>query len=231
MTIRRGLVMWCRDLSLSSDVGRRPRVAVIYFSVGCDMESVLFPTEFLDSYEVTDLAAEYKLALVACAAHPKLSASAVLCATQYVTEQLPLPKGVFWGVVEDLQRRGLLICDIATREIFIKKAFEWHRAPASDEDSPWARQVRAAHRRVHSEKIREAVREALQAAPEARLAALKIPANLLTAMPRRRGGLEWSASETLTHFALATNFDQTAAGVYQPHLAATAAFCESPLVS
>lgn len=193
------------------------------------MENVVFPIELLDLPEVADLPAEYKLALCALAVHPRLSACSVLAATGYVVAQLPLTPDVFWGVVADLVRREIVIADRATSEIFVLRAFHWHRAPAEDEDTPWARQVRAAASRVVSGTVRAAVTAAISRPPPARLARLKIPANLISAIPPRGRGQAWTASETLVHFALAVNPDQTPAGVFTPCWPAVAAFCSLPV--
>lgn len=192
------------------------------------MEFVLFPHAFLDLPGVCGLPSEHKLVLCAATAHPRLSACGVLVATPYVVAGLPLPPEVFWGVVADLDRREIVAADPATCEIFVLDAFSWHRAPSCDEDSSWARQVAAATARVRSPRVGDAVRAALERPPVARIAALKIPSNLLTAMPPRGRGQAWSASETLVHFALATAPTQTAAGVFSPTWPALAAFCSLP---
>ena len=193
------------------------------------MEFVLFPHAFLDLPSVSDLPAEHKLALCAVAVHPRTSACAVLTATPYVRAGLPLGDEVFSGVIADLDRRGVVVADDATSEIFLADAFSWHRVPAEGEDSGWARQVAAAAGRVRSSRVCAAVRRAIAFPPPSRLHSIKIPSNLLTAMPPRGRGQAWSASETLAHFAFAVNPDQTPAGVFSPQLAALAAFCSLPI--
>jgi len=202
---------------------------VICLVWGGDMEYVLLPVGLLDLPEVADLSADHKFVLAAVSAHPKLTAAAVLSCTSYFLAQLPLPQDVFWGIAFDLERRGIVTADLETREIFIRRSFDWHRAPAPGEESPWARQVRAAAARICSCKVKEAVFAALAAPPEARLSALKIPSNLLTAMPFRAAGQSWTATEILVHFASALDPCQTPAGVFRPALPALAAFCSLPL--
>ena len=193
------------------------------------MEFVLFPNDFLDFPEICDLSAEYKLIASFLAVHPRISAAAVTVATPYVVSQLPLPAEVFAGVVDELERRKILVADVVTREIFILASFHWHRAPTQGESSSWARQVAAATSRIASGRVRDAVLRALADAPPARLPSTKLPANCLTAMPVRAHGQAWTASETLAHFSFLSNPQQTAAGVYVPVMPAHAAFCSLPL--
>lgn len=193
------------------------------------MEYVLLPQGFLDLPAVADLTADYKFVLVAVAAHPKLSAAAVLTCSPYFLAQLPLPQDVFWGIVFDLESRGIVVADVGTREVFIRRSFDWHRAPAQGEDTPWARQVRAASSRVNSLKVRGVVLDAISSLQEARLPAILVPANLITAMPFRGPGQSWTATEILVHLAAALDPCQTAAGIFRPSLPALAAFCSLPI--
>lgn len=195
------------------------------------MEYVVLPTEFFDLPSIADLSADHKLVLAILAVHPKLTAAAVFTATPYILGQIPLPPEVFWGVVVDLERRGIVIADLDTREIFILQSFDWHRAPAEGENTPWARQVRSATARIISCKVRRAVQKALSTPPEARLLAFKIQTNLLTSMPLRGIGLGWTASEMLVYFAAAVDPSQTSAGLYRPSLPSLAAFCSLPLAT
>lgn len=192
------------------------------------MNSVLLPIEFFDLPEICDLLPEYKLVLGFCATNPSTSPAAVLVATPRVLSTIPLKEDTFWGIVADLGRRGLVEFDQGTREIFILKSFEWHRSPAPEEDSPWARQVLAGVARIRSLWVREAVQRAILVPCQARLASLKIPSNLMTALPFRGPGREWSATEMLVHFALAVDPLQSSAGVFRLHLPAAAAFCSLP---
>ena len=192
------------------------------------MEFVIFPPGLLDLPAVCDLPSEHKLLLSFVVVNPQTSACGVLTATKFVAAKLPLPMDVFWGIVDDLDRREVVVADVSTGEIFVSESFAWHRAPTPDENTGWSRQVAAAAARIRSSRVRDAVGAALAHPPSARLPTLKTPTNLLTALPPRGRGKGWSATETLVHFAAATNPDQTAAGVFVPNVHALAAFCSLP---
>ncbi|UCV03311.1 hypothetical protein [Dechloromonas denitrificans] len=142
---------------------------------------------------------------------------------------LPLPADVYLGIVEDLYRRGIVTFDIETSEVYLHGSFTWHRVPGNDEMDPWSRQVRAAVRNIQSARVRNAVETDLLEPPLARVPAVVVHSNLLTALPSRGGRSAWSASEMLVAFALAINPEQTPAGVFRPSsMDSLAAFASLP---
>lgn len=196
------------------------------------MNKSLYPVELLDRHGVADLPVEHKLVIVAAAVHPRLSCCAVLVLTQYVMRTLPLPADVYLGIAVDLDRRGIVTYDAETSEIYLHGSFTWHRVPSPDVTDPWSRQVRTAVGKIQSLRIRNAVELDLLEPPLARVPAVIIHSNLLTALPSRGGQSAWSASEMLVAFALAINPEQTSAGIFRPSsMDSLAAFASLPLAT
>ena len=132
----------------------------------------------------------------------------------------------------DLDRRGIVTYDPKTSEIYLHGSFTWHRVPGADEMDPWSRQVRAAFKKIQSDRVRKAVEAELLEPPLARVPAVVVHSNLLTALPSRGGQSAWSASEMLVAFALAINPEQTSAGVFRPSSTdSLAAFASLPLAT
>jgi hypothetical protein len=192
------------------------------------METCLFPADFFDFQGVADLAAEHKLVLAACAVNMRTSCCGVITITPYSVSALPLPFDTIVGICVDADRRGIVAFDKSTREVFIKNWFDWQRVPADEDDSPWARQVRAAVAKVQSGKVRDALNAVLMEPPAARIPSALLSTNLLTALPSRGKGEKWSASESLVAFALAANPDQTPAGVFSPDFYRIGLLCSLP---
>ena len=192
------------------------------------METCLFPVDFFDFQGVADLAAEHKLVLAACAVNMRTSCCGVITITPYAVSALPLPFDTIVGICVDADRRGIVAFDKSTREVFIKNWFDWQRVPAGEDDSPWARQVRAAVAKVQSGKVRDALNAVLTEPPVARIQSVLLSTNLLTALPPRGKGEKWSASESLVAFALAANPDQTPAGVFSPDFHRIGLLCSLP---
>lgn len=194
------------------------------------MDRSLYPVDLLDRPGVANLPAEHKLVTVATAVHPRLSCCAVLTVTPYVARSLPLPADVWSGLLADLDRRGIVIYDPPTAEVYLVDSFTWHRVPAADDDDPWARQVRAALRQVKSPRIRLVIEAELARPPLVRSTAVMISSNLLTALPARGAGCGWSATEMLVAFVLAASPEQNPAGVCRPmSLAGLAELASVPL--
>lgn len=181
------------------------------------MNSILFPPDFFDRPGLSDLPVESKLVAAVLAVHPVLSPCLVFTASRYSCRGIPLPFDSLAGVFADLHRRALIAWSADTGEAYFRGSFDWHRAPTDDDDSPWARQVRAALTRLRDPSVAAAVAEDLAAAAgQPRISAILVHANLLTALPPRAPGQNWTATEMLCAYVLASNPDQCASGVFRP---------------
>lgn len=181
------------------------------------MEKILFPPDLLNRPGIWALPAEHKLMLVVLACHHSLTPCLLFTPTPYACRAIPLPADVIWGILTDLDQRGLAVVSQDTCEAYLCGSFSWHRTPAADEDTPWARQVRTALAGVRDSRVAEAIRADLDRyLGAARVPAVLLYSNLLTALPPRGAGQQWSATEMLAAFVLASNPDQTVAGVFRP---------------
>lgn len=194
------------------------------------MNKVIYPPALLDRWDIADLSVEHKLVVTMLAVHRQLSCCLVFTVTNYSTRSLPLPTDVILGLLDDLDRRGVVVFDNGTGEAYLVGSFSWHRVPEVGGDDRWSRQVWAAVDKVRSRRVRAAVEDELAEPPLARESAILIPTNLLTALPARHGGQRWSATEMLVAFVLVGNPEQTVAGVFRPAaLDSLAALASVPL--
>ncbi|QRM19943.1 hypothetical protein GBK02_11275 [Dechloromonas sp. TW-R-39-2] len=181
------------------------------------MEKILFPPDLLNRPGIWALPAEHKLMVVVLANHHSLTPCLLFAPTPYSCRGLPLPVDVIWGILTDLDQRGLAVVSQNTCEAYLCGSFSWHRSPAEEEVTPWARQVRTALAGVRDSRVAEAIRADLErylGGP--RVPSVLLYSNLLTALPPRGPGQQWSATEMLAAFVLAANPDQTASGVFRP---------------
>lgn len=196
------------------------------------MKKVYYPTWLLDSPGVTNLSVEHKTLLAASAVSMSMTACGVIRLTDRVLATLGFLPSEGVSAALELQRRGLAVFNLETREFFARGFYKTNLTPTeAGEGSPWAYQNALDLRQVIAQEVAAAVREEIAAqdlCSGEKLNSVGVPTNILTAMPRLANGKAWQKTERLVLLALYTDSDGYAPGLLVVNYDAIGALCTLP---